>query len=117
MSNVLRAWVSEELEQRNWSHRELARKTGFSPSFVSKILSGERNVSADFCIRVAQALEEAPEKLLRLAGILPTALEDDPTLAEIQDLVRHLPPSQRKEALRYLRYLYQSGSTKIENNE
>ena len=64
--------------------------------------------SADFCIKVAHALDEAPEKLLRLAGILPTALEDDPTLREAIDLLRNLPPTERKDALRFLRFLYQA---------
>lgn len=108
MSDELRVWLSEELEQRHWSHRELARRTGLSQSSVSKTLSGERSASINFCNKIAHALGESPEKVLRLAGILPTALEDDPTLREAIDLLRNLPPSQYKEALRFLRFLYQA---------
>lgn len=106
MSDELRAWISEELERRHWSHRELARQSDLSNSLVSKTLSGKMSVSITFCYKVAQALAESPEKLLRLAGILPPTSEDA-TLQELIDLARNLPPDQRKEALRYLRFLYQ----------
>lgn len=113
MSEALRLWLSQELDRRGWSHRELARNTGFSQSLVSKTLSGERNPSADFCIKVAQVLGESPETLLRLAGILPpgppASPSDNPTLQELVELARNLPPEQLKELLRYTHYLYQSG--------
>ena len=110
MSEALRAWLSEELERRAWSHGELARQAGVSRSFVTRVLLGDASPSVNFCYKVAQALGEAPEKVLRLAGILPTSpASDDSTLTELRDLVENLPPDQRAEALRYLRYLYQTG--------
>jgi transcriptional regulator with XRE-family HTH domain len=110
MTNELRAWISQEVDRRGWSYRELARRSGVSHTLVSRMLSGDMPPSADFCIKVAQALEEPPEKLLRLAGILPPSLasEDDPTIAEIQDILKNLPPAQHKEVLRFLRFLYQA---------
>lgn len=111
MSDKLAARVAKEVKQRGWSYRELARQAGISQSLISKTLSGKMPPSADFCIKVAHALEESPETFLRLAGLLPLppASEADPTLAELQDLIKHLPSNQRKEAVRYLRYLYQIG--------
>lgn len=72
------------------------------------MLAGNVPPSADFCIKAAQALGESPIKLLRLAGILPPA-PDDATLQELTELAGNLPPEQRREALRYIRYLYQQG--------
>lgn len=108
MSDELRAWLSQEIEQRHWSHRELARQSGLSNSLVSKTLSGKMNVSITFCYKVAHALGESPEKLLRLAGILPPspASEDD-TLQELIELARSLPPEDQKEILEYVRFRYQ----------
>jgi transcriptional regulator with XRE-family HTH domain len=99
------------MEKRRYSQVELAKTTGMSQSFISRVLHGERLATSDFCVKIALALGEPPDKLLRLAGILPTspASDDDPTLVELQDLVKNLSLSQRKEALRYLRYLYHSG--------
>ena len=98
-------WLADQIGKRGWTHNELARRAGVSQPAVSGIVAGRRP-SADFCIKVAQALGEPPEKILRLAGILPPS-EDDSALAELYDLVRNLPLEQRQEALRYLRFLYQ----------
>ena len=57
-------------------------------------------------------LDESPETVLRLAGILPPAPpldpSDNPALQELVELARNLTSEQLKEALRYIRYLYQS---------
>lgn len=108
MSDELRAWLSEELEQRHWSHRELARQSGLSHSLVSKTLAGERKVTITFCYKIAQALDQPPDKLLRLAGILPTwPASEDATLQELIELARTLPPEDQKEILEYVRFRYQ----------
>lgn len=111
MSDEFRDWLSEELKQRGWSHNELARKAKVSQAAVSSVLSGYRNAGADFCVKIADALSETPEKVLRLAGILPSfpTLEDDPLLREVLDTLRNMSLQQRKEVLRFIRYLYQSG--------
>ena len=108
MSNQFREWLASEMEKRRFSQRALAKKTGISQPVVSRVLSGEKAPSVDFCNRVAQALGESPEKLLRLAGILPAspASEDD-TLQELIELARNLPPEDRTELLEYARYRYQ----------
>lgn len=102
----LRAWIIQEIKKRNWSRRQLAQKTGLSQSLVQKTLKGERNPSSTFCIKVAEALEEPPEKLLRMARVLPQVLEDK-VLAELLDMLRNMTPDQRNEMLRYAKYIYQ----------
>ena len=101
-------WLSNELKQRSWSYRELARRAGLSQSLMSRTLTGKRDVDLDFCVSVANALEEPPEKLFRLAGILPSQSENDPTLSEIQEIVKNLSPQRRDEVLRYIRFLYKN---------
>lgn len=109
MSDGLKAWLASELDRRGWSNSELARRAGISQAIVSRVLSGDREAGSDFCVKVALALNESPEKLLRLAGILPTPADsDDPTLTEIHNLVDNLPPAKRRDALRYLRFLFQN---------
>lgn len=100
-----RTWIIEELKKRNWSGRELARRTGLSQSIVQKTLKGERNPSSEFCIRVAEALGESPEKLLRMSGILPQIIEDEALVHELFELLRILNRDQKFEVLRYIRYL------------
>jgi transcriptional regulator with XRE-family HTH domain len=108
MSDALRALISQEIERRDWSHRVLARHSGLSNSLVSKTLAGKLPPSADFCIKVAQALGESPEKFLRLAGILPASpASDDSALQELMDLARSLPPEDQEDILKYVRFRYQ----------
>jgi len=111
MSEAFRFWLSQELDRRDWSHRELARQMETSQSYVSRVIKGENPPSVNFCHRVAKVLDESPEKLLRLAGIIPPAApvqpSDDSTLQEVVELARSLPPDDRQQLLDYVRFLYQ----------
>lgn len=55
--------LSEVLESQERTLAWLARKTGKSPSYVTRVLQGERNPSPDFKKRSAEALG-VPESLL-----------------------------------------------------
>lgn len=103
----LRDWINQELKQRSWSRRELARRASLSQAAVQKILAGERNPSAEFCIKVAQALGESPEKLLRMSGILPKILFEAKAevFGELIDLLDTLSYEQHVEVLNYVKYL------------
>jgi transcriptional regulator with XRE-family HTH domain len=109
MSEDLRQLITAELTRRNLSHSQLATKAGVSKSLVSRTLRGDMPASADFCIKIAIALDVAPEYILRLAGILPAG-EPNPTTPgpvtqEITRLAETLPPETRQELLKYARYL------------
>lgn len=55
--------LSGVLESQERSLSWLARKTGKSPSYVTRVLNGERNPSSDFKQRAADALG-VPETML-----------------------------------------------------
>lgn len=109
MSEALRHWLSQELHRREWAYSELARLAGISRPLVSRTLSGDMPPSADFCIKVASALDIAPETVLRLAGILPPAPPaspaDDSILQELVELARTLPTEKRQQVLDYVRFI------------
>lgn len=108
MSDQFRQWLTSEMEKQRYSQASLSKVMGISQSFVSRVLSGEKTPSVDFCIKIAQALDVPPEKLLRLANILPTSpASDDSTLQELMDLARNLSPEDQKEILEYVRFRYQ----------
>ena len=110
MSEQLRSWIAEELEKRNWSYRKLAKEIDMSHVLISKVIAGELKPSADFCIKTAYALEEPPEKLLRMAEILPPGPAfDDVTLQELLDLARNMSPEDQQELLDYARFRYKQG--------
>ena len=112
MNENLRAWLQQEINRQGWSQREFGRQASLSQSVVNGVLAGERNPTADFCVKAAQAFDVAPEMVLRLAGILPdepdtSELAHSPIAQEVLQLIHNMPPEQRKEALRYIRYLSQ----------
>lgn len=104
MSDAFRDWLTQELEKRHWSQRELARRSGVSQSAISLVMRGNAP-SADFCIAVAQAFGESYWKVLHLAGVIPPLGEDDPILAEILDIGRSLTPEQREKLLEFAQFL------------
>jgi transcriptional regulator with XRE-family HTH domain len=103
-----KVWLAQELDRRGWSHAEMGRRSGVAQTTISNVISGNRAPGPDLCRAIARALGESEEKIFRLAGLLsPLASDNDPILAEIQDLVRNLSPTKQREVLRYIRFLYQ----------
>lgn len=71
MEPKLYKWITAELEQRGWSNNELGRRADISSGHISQIMSGQRPVTFEICLSLAKAFGERPEKILRLAGLLP----------------------------------------------
>lgn len=103
-----RKLVEQRMEAQHLSLRGLARRAGISPSFLSRILSGERGLPEDEVIlKLAKALCVQPPALLFLeAGRIPARSLDrlseeeiQRVLEAIQDLInRHQRPRKGKRA-------------------
>lgn len=109
MSEAFTTWLAAELNRLNWTHAELAAKAGVSRGAVSNTLRGVIPPSCEFCIKTANALDVAPETVLKLAGILPPGPPASPidssTLQALVELARTLPPEQQEQLLAYCRFL------------
>lgn len=73
-------WLQEKLVEKGWSYSELARRGGTSHARISQVLNSNEQPGADFCVKIARALGESPEHVLRLAGFLdplPESKEPD----------------------------------------
>lgn len=117
--NELLDWIDQELYKHDWNTSELARRAGLSQSAVSMVRSGQRGVSADFCIAIAKAFGERPEKVLRIAGILPPTggKADDLTgeEAELVKVYRGLSQMGRQYALDMVHGLREAEDRKKKN--
>lgn len=51
--------------RREWTQRRLAKRSGVSPTFISEIESGSRNVGSKTLLRVADALGASLDYLVR----------------------------------------------------
>src|SRR5215813_10547604 len=67
--------LKEAMEDRGLSARALARRVGISPSYITRVLAGERTPPVDGVVeKIARALDLNPNRLLLLAGRLPVFL-------------------------------------------
>jgi len=96
-------WLEEELNRRDWQPADLARKANLGNSTITRILGETRKAGPEVCVAIAQALGEPPEKVFRLAGLLPPSPE--PANGEDQLLIafRQLPSQQQRFLLDMLR--------------
>ena len=98
-------WVRGELRARGWSSSELARRSGLSSSAISIVLTEQQRPGLQFCLGVARALDEPPEKLLRLAGFLPIRAAYDERIDEILHCYDRMKPQAREYFVRIARAL------------
>ena len=76
-SETFKVWFQNELNEREWSYRDLEKKAGVSKALTSMVLSDQRKLSWDFCASVAKAFGYSPINVFLLAGLLtPTDLKN-----------------------------------------
>lgn len=68
------AWVAERRGAFRWSQAQLAARVGISPSLLSKVESGERQLAPERFAALAEAFGETEVKIALRAGALPAAL-------------------------------------------
>ena len=98
-------FLEAELARRSWRPADLARAAGVPDATISHILNGSRRAGPDVCNALARALDKQPERIFRLAGLLPPL---PPAVEEEQEAVRilrGLSPDLREAAMRMLRGL------------
>jgi len=103
MDDKLILWLNTQLEARGWTHRELARRAKTSHTAVSSVLAGQRRAGWDFCVAIAKALGERPERVFRMARLLPALPQIEEETEETITLLSNLPPEMRAVAINILR--------------
>ena len=92
-----------------FSVRQLAGRVGIEPSYLSKIERGKEPAPGEFTVRrIAEELDEDPDRLLALAGKVPADLaaiiQERPTLvAELLRAVRRLPAKEVSKISKQIR--------------
>ena len=97
-------WLDTQLEARNWTRSDLARRANVSQSVLSMIYSEARSPGPEVLTAIAGALHVPPEIVFRIAGLLPAAPEDRPDLEELSFLYLDLPPADQVDLLDYARF-------------
>lgn len=66
------SWINSELNERGWSRSEAARRGGFSPSALDKVIGGFSRPGPKLCRGLAHAFDMSLEEVFRKAELLPT---------------------------------------------
>lgn len=107
MPNNLSAFLNEELTKRGWSQRELARRSGLSPTSISEVMAGVRGPGKRFCQAVAKALQIPPERIFQEAGIIE-APPDTLLFQELTNVAKILSEENQRKLLEYAQFLLQN---------
>ena len=110
MATELTEWINQILNERGWSVRELARRAGVEHSTVNSVLAEKHDPGLRFCNGIARAVKVPPERVFRLAGLLPSyVIGDKPAReeAELLEYFRYLAPENRRAIITLARGLYQ----------
>lgn len=99
------AWLEEQLRQREWQASDLARRAGVGNSTIQRIMAGTRRAGKTVCSKIAVALGEPPEKVFRLAGLLPSIPEQETVEQDFLNEFRALSPQQREYLIDSMRGL------------
>ena len=102
-------WLDEELARRNWRPADLARAAGISTGSLSQIYTGTRNPGPDIANAIAKGLNLPPDTVFRQGGLLPESPGPtvDPTLQELNEILRNMTADERREIADYALWRYQ----------
>jgi transcriptional regulator with XRE-family HTH domain len=97
VSDKLADYINRELNARQWSVRELARRSGLAHTTINDVTALRSNPGLEFCRSIARAFNVPPEQVLRLAGLLPPVPEETVTIAELVFLANQLPLDEQEK--------------------
>ena len=98
-------FLEAELVRRSWRQADLARAARVPDATIHHILNGSRRAGPEVCNALARALDEPPERIFRLAGLLPALPPEVEEEQEAVRLMRGMTPDLRAVAIRMLRSL------------
>lgn len=104
---TLGEFVKERRNSLRLTLRDLGKKSGLDPSYISRIERGEySNPTVTALDGLAKGLKVPYSELDRIARGLPVdQADEDAKVAELMDLFRQVPPERQEAALRMLRSL------------
>ena len=96
MSTKLGEWLRQTRESKHLSQRDLAKLAGISQSSIQSIEARHHVPKASVLVALAKALGESPEKVLRLAEVLPRNPGKRDPYFETLEILWELTPDWKK---------------------
>lgn len=97
-------WLHNQLKEHGWTQAELARRSGISPSQITRVLSGSRGLGEQSVRAIADAFKLPPEEVYRAASLLPPISKERSQLSELTYLINLLDDDNLQEVIDYARH-------------
>lgn len=95
-------WLLDELEKREMSQSDLARRSGLSQGTISNMISSTRGVGPDSLRAIAKALRLPIEQVYRAANLLPPPPDVDEEMEQILNEFDNLSKQDQQEVLAFI---------------
>lgn len=102
-------WLKSELERRQWTQGELARRSGYDSGQISHWVNGTRTPSVRSCRDLAEALDLPEQVVMEAAGRkirnpeIPDGVDlHDPAINFVAHNIDQLSPEDRERLLRFM---------------
>jgi len=105
METTLPEWLQAQMDERNITAAELARRSGISAPQITRLLSGQRGVSELSLRAISEALGIPPEVAFRVAGFLPPVPAKTEQSEQLLYLFNQLDPDKKQDLLGYAEFL------------
>ncbi len=99
MENDLASWLDNELEERGWSIREMARRAGVSHTAIASALNRKGRPSTDLCVAIADTLGVSAIEVVQRAGILPPDPPETAAWRRLNEMWTRLSDEDRERIL------------------
>jgi transcriptional regulator with XRE-family HTH domain len=116
MKADLKDWITKKLTATGWSISEVARRGDISPSGLDRLYNGDREPGLKTCLGIAQAFNEPLTSVLRLAGLIPPAQEQNRVTDELYEIACLLSDEDAECLLQVARKFLQAEQAEEDRN-
>lgn len=108
MGNKLVTWIIQRGKEGEYSSfRQLAKKADLSHSHVAKILNEEREVSWDFCVKMAKVFDQPVLTFFVMGGLIPNIpdeIKKDEQKRVLLNIFDTLSQEAQKEVIEFAKF-------------
>ena len=109
-------WLEDELETREWSPSDLARRSGISQSAISLVMNGKRSPGMEFFDGISKAFKVPLDLVYQKAGALPVKPNADEAVSELTHIYHELNEDNKQDLLDYAKMKRHKQERDTKNN-
>ena len=96
-------WITEQINERGWKKKELAKRSGLDISFTCQIIKGKIRPGAVACRAIAKGLDVPEVTVFRQIGYLTEDPLNDPSVETFITIISQLSEEDQSELLEIAR--------------